>query len=238
MNEVKALVFDLYGTLINIRTDEGDPQVYVELSKFLSYNQVDLSPEDLRGIYNEEIQRQLRKSREQYPEVDVWRVFSFIVSRHGSGRLDVGLAVQAARLFRSLTRKYFEPFSGVFSMLERLRESYPMALLSDAQRCFSEPEIKMLRLNWFFDHIYFSSDYGFRKPDSRYFGLPLKALGVSPEEAVYIGDNPFRDLFGAKKAGMKMVLVRSEEQEYEGFRPDFRISEITGLEGVIKELTT
>ena len=236
MNQVKALIFDLYGTLINIRTDEGDPQVYVELSKFLSYNQVNLSPEELRGIYNEEIQRQLRKSREQYPEVDVWRVFSFILSRHGSGRLDLGLAIQAARLYRSLSRKYFEPFPGVYGMLVRLRDSYPLVLLSDAQRCFSEPEITMLRLNWLFDHIYFSSDYGFRKPDPRYFSLPLKALGVSPEEAVYIGDNPFRDLFGAKKAGMKMILVRSEEQEYEGFRPDIRINEITELEGIIKEL--
>ena len=34
----KAVVFDLYGTLIDIRTDEDDPWVYQTLSRFLSYH--------------------------------------------------------------------------------------------------------------------------------------------------------------------------------------------------------
>ncbi|MHB8174222.1 MAG: HAD family hydrolase, partial [Nitrospirota bacterium] len=217
---VKALIFDLYGTLVNIRTDEQDPTLYSELSKFLSYSHVNISPEELREEYLKDVRRCLSAGKEQYPEVDVRRIFTGIVGSRREGKAEPRTALIAARLFRSLSRKNFEPFPGVYGMLERLREQYPMALLSDAQRCFTEPEINQLKLGWFFDHIFLSSDYGFRKPEPKYFRLALDALGVAPEEAVYVGDNAFRDLWGAKKAGMRMVLVRSDVREYEGVKPD------------------
>ncbi len=51
-----------------------------------------------------------------------------------------------------------------------------------------------------------------------------------------MGDNAFRDLWGAKKAGMRMVLVRSDVREYEGVRPDFYIDEIASLERVLADM--
>ncbi len=229
MNKIKAVVFDLYGTLVNIKTDEQDPELYAELSKFLSYNRVTISPEELQTFYSDEIKRQLQNKREEFPEVDVLKIFRVVVRRYGHGRNDTHLPVNTARLFRSLSRKTFEPFPRVYSMLEKLRDIYPLALLSDAQRCFTEPEIEMLKLTWFFDHIFISSDYGFRKPDPRYFGMAIEALGVKPNEAVYVGDNPYRDLYGAKKAGMRMVLVRSSEREYEGYAADEYLGDIAEL---------
>jgi len=229
LDNVKAVIFDLYGTLVNIKTDEQDPELYAQLSKFLSYNRVTISPDELQSFYVDEIKRQLQNKREEYPEVDVLKIFRVVVRRYGHGRNDPRLPINTARLFRSLSRKTFEPFPRVYSMLERLRDIYPLALLSDAQRCFTEPEIEMLKLSWFFDHIFISSDYGFRKPDPRYFSMAIEALGVKPEEAVYVGDNPYRDLYGAKKAGMRMVLVRSSEKEYEGYVADEYLGDIAEL---------
>ena len=37
---------------------------------------------------------------------------------------------------------------------------------------------------------------------------------------VYIGDNPQKDLVGAKKAGMAFILFRSEFKPYNDFQPD------------------
>ena len=65
------MVYDLYGTLVNIKTDEQDPELYVQLSKFLSYNRVTISPEELQSFYTDEIKRQLQSKREEYPDVDV-----------------------------------------------------------------------------------------------------------------------------------------------------------------------
>ncbi len=233
---VKALVFDLYGTLVNIRTDEQDPILYSELSKFLSYSHVNISPEELKEEYLKGVRRSLGAGKEQYPEVDVRRIFTGIVGSRREGRAKPRTALIAARLFRSLSRKHFEPFPGIYGMLERLREQFPLALLSDAQRCFTEPEINQLKLGWFFDHIFLSSDYGFRKPYPKYFRMGIDALKVAPEEALYVGDNAFRDLWGAKKAGMRMALVRSDVREYDGIKPDIYIDEIASLEQAIADM--
>ena len=136
---IKALVFDLYGTLVNIKTDEQDPEVYRQLSKFLSYNHVYVEPEQLQRFYMDKIKAHVARSRELYPDVDVLRVFSEIIHEYGVGRMETRLPVYTARLFRALTRRAFEPFPGVYGMLERLRERYPLALVSDAQRCYTEP---------------------------------------------------------------------------------------------------
>jgi len=234
--KIKALVFDLYGTLVNIRTDESSPELYFELSKFLSYNKVHVAPDELKDTYQEKVRLQIERSREKYPDVNVLKVFQEIVHERSEARAEPRLASHAARLFRSLSRKWFEPFPGVYGLLERLRDRYPLALLSDAQRCYTEPEIEALKLGWFFDHVFLSSDYGYRKPDARYFMLALTALGVRPPEAVYVGDNAFRDLYGAKEAGMKAVLVRSEEREYNGLRPDAYIEQISMLERALDGL--
>jgi putative hydrolase of the HAD superfamily len=47
------------------------------------------------------------------------------------------------------------------------------------------------------------------KPDPRIFGLALERLGVSPAEAVFLGDDAARDLAGARGAGIRAVDVGS-----------------------------
>jgi len=232
--KVKAVIFDLYGTLINIRTDEGDPRVYEELSGFLSYSRVNIDPEQLRQKYLAKIRAQIDRSHETHPDVNVMKVFSELIHEHLDGRMEARLPLYTARLFRSLSRRVFEPFPGVYGMLERLRDHYPLGLLSDAQRCYTEPEIKQLRLDWFFDLILMSSDHGFRKPEPRYFALALDSMGIRPQDAVYVGDNACRDLVGSKLAGMKMVLVRSSERECGGFVPDAYLDDIADLEDLLE----
>ncbi|MGA2192913.1 MAG: HAD family hydrolase [Nitrospirota bacterium] len=230
---IRAIVFDLYGTLVNIRTDEQDPSLYGEVSKFLSYSHVHISPEGFRASYMAKVKEQLTKSREMYPDVDVLRIFTEIIHESCEGKIEPRLPVFTARLFRSLSRKTFEPFPGIYDMLERVGAAYPLALLSDAQRCYTGPEVDMLNLGRFFRHLFISSDYGYRKPEPRFFSLALKALDVRPQNAVFVGDNAYRDLYGAKKAGMRMVLVRSSEREYEGVVPDFYIESVADLEAIL-----
>jgi putative hydrolase of the HAD superfamily len=52
-----------------------------------------------------------------------------------------------------------------------------------------------------------SGEVGVGKPDPRIFDLALRLLGASPEEAVMVGDNPTRDVAGAKAAGVTAVWV-------------------------------
>ncbi len=74
------------------------------------------------------------------------------------------------------------------------------------------------------------------KPSVKVYETCLKELNVSPNEAVYIGDNPLKDFVGAKKLGMKTVRIIREKgmfmKEYapsEKYEADYTIFSLKEL---------
>lgn len=232
----KTIFFDLYGTLIDIKTEEHDPWIYEILSKYLSYHSVDISPNELHRVYFEEIEHFLNKSRHQYPEVDVYRIFSTIMYRYGNKRYSRNTIIDTAMFFRSLTIRYFGIFSGIYDVLASFNKKYKTGIISDAQWVFAEPEMAMLGLDRFFKLRILSSRFGFKKPDVRLFNLAMDTFRVSPAESVYIGDNPYKDLIGARMAGIKCILFRSECKSYNGFQPDGCFYDYSELENLLHEI--
>jgi FMN phosphatase YigB (HAD superfamily) len=51
-----------------------------------------------------------------------------------------------------------------------------------------------------------AADVGFLKPHEAIFKRALEAVGATPEETVFVGDNPVADIAGAQSMGMKAVL--------------------------------
>jgi putative hydrolase of the HAD superfamily len=232
----KAVFFDLYGTLIDIKTDEYDPWVYSVLSQFLSYRTVKIAPDELRDTYFGEIKWHLQQSREEHPEVDVYKIFCEIMHRYGNKRYPKSIVIDTAMLFRSLTRRHFGLFPSVLDTLTSFGKKYIVAIISDAQWVFAEPEMKMLGLDRFFRLRILSSRFGFKKPDVRLFKIAMEKLRVRPEESVYIGDNPDKDLFGARGAGMKFILFSSDFQVYNNLKTDAFFNDYSELERVISEI--
>lgn len=56
-----------------------------------------------------------------------------------------------------------------------------------------------------FDHLMFSNEVGFAKPDKRMYGALLDTSGVAPEAVVHFGDNLNADVRGAQSMGMQAV---------------------------------
>lgn len=232
----KAVYFDLYGTLINIRTDENDPWVYETLSRYLAYHSVNISPEELKKTYQESIQQCLSHSKEEYPEVDVYDIFFGIINKYGKRKYSKGTVIDTIMLFRSLTIRTFCVFDCVYDVLVSLGRRYKLAIISDAQWIFAEPEMAMLGLDQFIKHRILSSRTGYKKPDIRLFQQAMNDSGVHAADSVYIGDNPYKDLVGAKKAGMKCILYRSPCSDYNGAHPDGCFYEYPELENIIREI--
>lgn len=232
----KAIFFDLYGTLIDIRTDEYDPWVYSVLSRYLSYHSVNIAPEELKEAYFGGIERNFEQSKEEYPEVDINEIFHEIMHGYGNKRYAEAVVSDTALLFRLLTVRHFGLFPALADTLTRLNEDYIMAIISDAQWVFAEPEIEMLGLDRFFKFRILSSRLGFKKPDVRLFNLAMEKLEVKPEESIYIGDSLQRDLVGAKGAGMKCILFRSECPEYADLIADGCFFDYPVLENIINAI--
>jgi len=232
----KAVFFDLYGTLIDIRTDEYDPWVYSVMSQYLTYHSVNIAPEELKREYFAGIRRQLDRNAETYAEVDVYNVFRDVMQGYGNRRQSRQAVVDAILLFRSLTIRQFRVFDGVYDALVPISRKYKVAIISDAQWSFSEPEIAKLGLDRFFRLRVLSSRFGFKKPDERLFSMALEKLKAKPEDAVYIGDNPPKDLLGAKNAGLKFLLFRGECRSYDGMSPDGCFDDYSKLMNALKAL--
>lgn len=67
--------------------------------------------------------------------------------------------------------------------------------------------LERLGILTFFDVTVFSDEVGCRKPDKRIFDLAMHGLDTEPSNTVHIGDNPEADVWGAKQAGMRAVLL-------------------------------
>ncbi|MBI4587602.1 MAG: HAD family hydrolase [Candidatus Rokubacteria bacterium] len=71
-----------------------------------------------------------------------------------------------------------------------------------------------------FTILTFSDECGVRKPDPEIFHLTLRQVGVTPEEAVHVGDDPVLDVQGAQEAGMRVIQVTSKPPAAFSRKPD------------------
>ena len=53
----------------------------------------------------------------------------------------------------------------------------------------------------------YSSEIAWTKPHPQAFYAAAAALGVAPDEAVYVGDRPFEDVHGSQRAGMRAIWI-------------------------------
>ena len=69
------------------------------------------------------------------------------------------------------------------------------------------PLIDALGVGHMVDAVVHSSSAGSAKPDSGIFRIALARLGVEPAGALHAGDEPLEDVEGARRAGMRALLV-------------------------------
>ncbi len=208
-------IFDLYGTLVDIRTDEQSPRLWEEMARWYGAQDAEYTPEALRDGYFDLI-HQLEQApgrpgdaHEAHPEIQIEKVFLGLFQDKGV-RADMALAVRTGEYFRKCSLDYIRLYEGAEELLKALRASGRRVwLLSNAQRIFTMYELRSLGLEQYFDAIYLSSDYGVKKPDRRFFQLLLHQQGIRPEDAVMVGNDGVCDIRGAQAVGLSTVYIRS-----------------------------
>ena len=222
---IKGLLFDLNGTVIDIYTTESDDNIYRTISNYLDYFQIKIPPEMLKYEYFSIIKRQKTDSAEEFPEFDAVELFAEIIKKYGENSKKHPSPETIAILFRAAGRYKLEPYDGVLPTLKKLSKIYKMAAVSDGQKIWAMGELHSAGLDKFFETTVISSDYGFRKPDPRMFTIALEKMKLLPHEVIFVGNDMFRDIFGAHAAGMKTVFFRSNqgEQNFSGAEPDYII---------------
>lgn len=222
---IKGILFDLYGTLIDIETDESMEEIYRAISHYLTYHGVYLTRWAVRDRYDEIMKQQKEVGGEEYPEIDVEAIWNSFLRQNGikAPLARRKLATILAQIYRAISRKRLQLYPDVKRILDELRPTYRIALVSDAQPCYALPEIKAVGLESYFDPIIISAQYGFRKPDTRLFGKALDTMKLRPAEVICVGNDMYRDIYGASKLGIKTIFVDSDQgaKSHENVTPDY-----------------
>ncbi|MEW5773071.1 MAG: HAD family hydrolase [Thermodesulfobacteriota bacterium] len=238
---IQGIIFDVNGTLIDIQTDEGREDIYRAISHFLTYQGISARRGEVRDEYFRIMDEQRKASGEEYPEFDtvgVWR--EFLLRRWG-GRPAVSqakarqMALFLAEMFRGISRNRLQLYPGVREVLDELAPRYTLAALSDAQTPWALPEMRAVGIADFFDPVVISGNLGFRKPDRRIFALTLRRMRLEPEDVLFVGNDMYRDVYGAKQMGMRTVFFSSNQgrKQMDGVEPDYIICQFPELRQAI-----
>ncbi len=243
---IKGILLDLNGTVIDILTDEGNYDVYRTMSNLLSYYGVYLSADEVRQVYFVYNKKQRKSSSEVYPEFDAAAVFEQLIAKYGTettsalpSDLRRMLPCFLAHAFRAATMYKLSLYDGVRHVLDELKQTYRIAAVSDGQQLWAEPELRRAGLGDDFEFVIVSGKYGYRKPDIRMYQKALKKMRLNPTEVIFVGNDMYRDIYGAHEAGMKTVFFKSNQGDHKsyGVEADYIIYDFKQLPEAIRFLS-
>jgi putative hydrolase of the HAD superfamily len=234
---LKAIVFDLDNTLFDHTAAERKainqflPQYYNEPSIGAIFKE---EPERFLAAYrhwNEILWHDLAMERITADNVK-WRRFALTLREI----LPELAEEDAERLGRNMGKIYLELYAEGWQLLPdadetllRLGERFSVGLITNG---FSEQQRgKLARFGWEtrFDAAVLSGELGVMKPHKAIFDHALSMLGVSANEAVYVGDHYETDVEGALDAGWRAIWFNPNGKPRPENRADWTISSLREL---------
>ncbi len=211
-NGIQAILFDLDGTLRHNLPDGGE--VFIDQAAALG---LPVGQEDrLRGIRWEHYywanSPELRQDFETYNGGDGSQDFWLNYGRRhlvALGAASGEVSRLAPLLHRYMTDSYRPAgmleaqAAGVLSELKQA--GFKLGVVSNRELPFQD-EVERLSILPYFDMLLAAGEVKSYKPDPGIFQAALQRLGVEAQAAIYVGDNYFADVVGARSAGLRPVL--------------------------------
>jgi HAD superfamily hydrolase (TIGR01549 family) len=99
------------------------------------------------------------------------------------------------------------------TIIELSQRGYTLGIIANALSKTEIPQwLKTDGLSQYFKTVVLSSNFGLRKPDPYIFLEAARLAGVEPAKCAYVGDNPSRDIAGARQAHFGMVVILLEQE--------------------------
>jgi 2-haloalkanoic acid dehalogenase type II len=130
-------------------------------------------------------------------------------------------------------RNAVELYQCVPEVLADLHARYHVAALTNGNA-----DVHHIGIGHWFHFVATAADAGSLKPAPDMFQLALESAGVSPHEAVHVGDDPVNDVQGAAAVGMKTVWVNAPGAQWShaGAQPDAEVKTVAELAEVLRRL--
>jgi len=226
----KAVIFDLFGTLVDNWVGSQYEEVYQRLAELFGF--------EYAAFLETWMSNPLSTLRAQ-GYYDTFEECLREACRIMGVAYDPARVPQAVEVRMRMTRDSMKPRPDTMAALKALREAgCKIGLLSDCSwevpACW--PSTAMAPL---VDEAIFSCTARLKKPDPRIYALICERLAVRPGECLYVGDCGSDELEGARRAGMDAALIcvpyekdlvmgRPEARRWDGPRVS-SVAEVVGL---------
>lgn len=143
---------------------------------------------------------------------------------------------ELTKIYWDAVKKKSELYKDTLSVLAYLKDKkYVLGMVTDTDgvKGLKSERIKKLNLKKWFDFIVVAGeDVRQTKPDKAPFFLIARKLNLKPQECVFVGNNLYVDILGAKKTGMTTVLIKRDDCKAK-IKPDRVIHTLVKLKKIL-----
>lgn len=205
---VDCVLFDLYGTLLDIQLDEDSPALWAGLTTAVGSMGAIVDPIELRRRFLAILKDEGQRGREGFI---MEPVFQRLLASFGIANEDIG---RLGGVFRKLSLRQLTLRSYVVPLLDALhRSGSKTGIVSNTEAVLTRFDLDCFPILRNVGAIILSSDVGVRKPDPAILRMALERLKADAASAVFIGNDWAEDIVGAQRAGIRAIYLDEREND-------------------------
>ena len=220
MKNVKAIIFDAYGTLfdVNSAAEKCKDKIGDKWESFANFwRTTQLEYTWLRSL--------MKRHK------DFWQITEDSLDKSMKAfSIDPSMKNELMNLYKVLS-----PFKEVPETLKKLKgKNFKLAILSNGTPSLLDELVKSNNLDELFDDIFSIEEVGIYKPDSRVYDLPIKKYKIKNSEVMFLSANTW-DVSGGGNYGYHSIWVNRNNNIFDNldFNPSNQIKDLTELVNLI-----
>ena len=220
MKNVKAIIFDAYGTLfdVNSAAEKCKDKIGDKWESFANFwRTTQLEYTWLRSL--------MKRHK------DFWQITEDSLDKSMKAfSIDPSMKNELMNLYKVLS-----PFKEVPETLKKLKgKNFKLAILSNGTPSLLDELVKSNNLDELFDDIFSIEEVGIYKPDSRVYDLPIKKYKIKNSEVIFLSANTW-DVSGGGNYGYQSIWVNRNNNIFDklDFNPSNQIKDLTELVNLI-----
>ncbi len=216
MKNIKAIIFDAYGTLfdVNSAAEKCKDKVGNKWEDFANYwRTTQLEYTWLRSLMNK--------------HKDFWQVTKDSLNKSMKAfNIDPSMQNELLNLYKVLS-----PFKEVPEVLKTLKEkNFKLAILSNGTPTLLKELVKSNNLDNVFDDLFSIEQVGIYKPDSKVYDLPIQKYRIEKNEVAFLSANTW-DVSGGGNYGYQSIWVNRNKNIFDNldYKPRLEIKNLKDL---------
>jgi len=216
MKNIKAIIFDAYGTLfdVNSAAEKCRDKIGDKWERFANFwRTTQLEYTWLRSLMNR--------------HKDFWQITEDSLDKSmKTFDIDPSMRNELLNLYKVLS-----PYKEVPDTLKALKEKkFKLAILSNGTPSLLDELVKSNDLENLFDDIFSIEQVGVYKPSSRVYDMPIKKYNISKSEVAFLSANTW-DVSGGGNYGYQSIWVNRNNNIFDNldFKPKYQITNLNKL---------